>query len=235
MLFGLSKNNLAQQNTIPPMRRLAFTLAPIVLAWLLYTAWSDWTLRQNILSLQEVAQSEGMTNLLTQVQEGEANVDFALRGMTLRQGKDGLETWNLMAEGATLRQASTVVDVYRPNARYALGNPADKDYVYVRAEAGQVTESNTKLRLAGNVFTQRQDSTITGPVVLFDNDIRILVYPEGAKLDGPVLAGTAQVLRWHLDTDILEAEQGVALTWYEYPEGQSQTGTVSLPSAQKSE
>lgn len=227
------------------------TFLLILVCWLVYTGWLSWQTRRTLTAVQDVVQSEDLTRLLNDVEKGaekgivknlneqlaasdpsatenpakmeDDSVGLALRGILLRQGENGMETWRLNAEWATLRQASGLLEVRAPDAIYALGDPAKKDYIYVQAEQGWISDNNTKLLLNGQVTAVRDDTTIVGDQVTFDNQNRILVYPAGAELDGAKLSGKAEVLRWDLNTDILHGDQGVSVILYD-------TGALPLAS-----
>lgn len=191
--------------------------------WGSYRAWQSWRAGRALNRLAEVAQSTDLDNILRNPPDGlEEAIDLALRGVRLSQGEAGRESWTLDADWATLRQESGLVQVRDPVIRYALGDPAasgasdvppEERQVVVTADTGRVEDNNTRLTMQGNVRAVYQDEVLTGPVATFRNDTRILTFPDGAELAGPVLAGSAGVLRWSLATNILEGEQGVDVVW----------------------
>lgn len=188
--------------------------------WGGYLAWQGWRAQQALNRLTEVVQSTDLDNILRNPPDGlEEAIDLALRGVRLSQGEAGRESWTLDADWATLRQESGLVQVRDPVIRYALGHPGDSEapagerQVVVTADTGRVEDNNSLMTMQGNVRATYQDETLTGPVAVFRNDTRILTFPDGANLAGPVLAGDAGVLRWSLATNILEGEQGVDVVW----------------------
>lgn len=150
-------------------------------------------------------------------------VDLALRNILLSQGEQGIELWRLQANWATLRQESGLVEVRDPNVRYALGDPQgerdgkpyfdDDQFVTVTSRTGRVTDNNSRITLEGNVRSEYQGDVLVGPLAEFSNDSRVLLYPQGATLEGLRLNGFAHVLRWNMATNTLEGEQGVTLVW----------------------
>ena len=188
--------------------------------WGGYLAWQSWRAKQALTRLTEVAKSADLDQLLHNPPDGlEEAIDLALRGVRLSQGEAGRESWTLDADWATLRQESGLVQVRDPVIRYAMGDPSATDVppeerqVVVTAEAGRVEDNNTRLTMEGNVRAEYQNEVLTGPVATFRNDTRVLTFPDGARLTGPVLAGSAGVLRWSLATNILDGEQGVDVVW----------------------
>ena len=193
---------------------LAKLLVPLLVAavcWGGYLAWQSWRAKQALTRLTEVAKSADLDQLLRNPPDGlEEAIDLAVRGVRLSQGEAGRESWTLDADWATLRQESGLVQVNDPVIRYALGDPSDADVppeerqVVVTAETGRVEDNNTRLTMEGNVRAEYRNEVLTGPVAVFRNDTRILTFPDGARLAGPVLAGSAGVLRWSLATNILD-------------------------------
>ncbi|MCH5277083.1 MAG: LPS export ABC transporter periplasmic protein LptC [Desulfovibrionaceae bacterium] len=183
-----------------------------------YLAWQGWRARQTLNRLSEVVKSADLDELLHNPPDGlEEAIDLAVRGVRLAQGEAGHESWTLDADWATLRQESGLVQVNSPVVRYAVGDP-DKGgspprQVEVTAESGRIENNNSLLTMEGKVRAEYQDEVLTGSVAIFRNDTRILLFPDGARLDGPTLAGTAGSLRWNLATNILDGEHGVDVVW----------------------
>lgn len=204
-------------------KTLVTFLIPLLIAaagWGGYLAWQRWRAGQALTRLTEVAKSADLDQLLHNPPDGlEEAIDLAVRGVRLSQGEAGRESWTLDADWATLRQESGLVQVRDPVIRYVMGDLADPDVppeerqVIVTAETGRVEDNNTRLTMQGKVRAEYRDEVLTGPVATFRNDTRILSFPEGARLAGPVLEGSAGVLRWNLTTNILDGEQGVDVVW----------------------
>lgn len=167
-------------------------------------------------------------------------VDLALRNILLSQGEQGLELWRLQANWATLRQESGLVEVREPHVRYALGDPqgerdgkpyfADEQFVNVTSRTGRVTDNNSRITLEGHVRSEYQGDVLTGPVAEFNNADRVLLYPQGATLEGATLNGFAHVLRWNMATNTLEGEQGVTLIWIPEPDPAAPTQNQAIVS-----
>lgn len=200
-------------------RSLARALVPLLIAALAgggWLAWQGWRARQALNRLEEVVKSSDLDELLRNPPDGlKEAIDLAVRGVRLSQGEAGHESWTLDADWATLRQETGLVQVNSPIVRYALGDP-DKSpprQVEVRSESGRLEDNNTLLTMEGSVRAEYQDEVLTGPVATFHNGTRILLFPDGASLDGPTLAGNAGILRWNLATNILDGEKGVDVVW----------------------
>lgn len=198
------------------LTRLLIVLLMAAVAGGGWLAWQSWRARQALKRLDEVVKSTDLDELLRNPPDGlKEAIDLAVRGVRLSQGEAGHESWTLDADWATLRQETGLVQVNSPIVRYALGDP-DKSpprQVEVRAESGRLEDNNTLLTMEGSVRAEYQDEVLTGPVATFRNDARILLFPDGASLDGPMLAGTAGILRWNLATNILDGEKGVDVVW----------------------
>lgn len=198
---------------------LARALVPLLIAALAgggWLAWQGWRARQALNRLEEVVKSSDLDELLHNPPDGlKEAIDLAVRGVRLSQGEAGHESWTLDADWATLRQETGLVQVNSPFVRYALGDPGKSPprQVEVRSESGRLEENNTLLTMEGSVRAEYQDEVLTGPVATFRNDARVLVFPDGASLDGPTLAGSAGILRWNLATNILDGEGGVDVVW----------------------
>lgn len=207
-------------------KTLAGILVLLVLAvgvWGGYLAWETSRAGQAVDALSKVAQSADLENLLRNPPEGPDGVseaiDLALRGVKLAQGEAGAETWTLDADWATLRQESGLVQVRDPVIHYTLGDTDSSGgaeaprQVVATADTGSVADNNGLLTMEGHVRATYEDSVLTGPRAFFRTDTRILTFPDTARLDGPVLEGTAGVLRWNMATNILEGEKGVDVVW----------------------
>ena len=134
---------------------------------------------------------------------------LALQGVSLFQGSKGSELWRLKATWAHLSQTGDVINVDMPVVRYLLGEPGSSDYLDVVSQKGRVTDNQRYLTLWGDVRLTRFDEVVAAPTLNYDAATRVMVFPEGAQLEGPTTSGTATVLTWELATNTLVGEQGV--------------------------
>lgn len=134
---------------------------------------------------------------------------LALQGISLFQGNKGSELWRLKATWAHLSQSGDVINVDRPVVRYLLGEPGTDDFLDVVSEKGQVTDNQRYLTLWGDVRLTRFDEVVTGSRLKYDAATRVMVFPEGAALDGPSASGTAMLFTWNLENNVMVGENGV--------------------------
>lgn len=134
---------------------------------------------------------------------------LALQGISLFNGEKGAELWRLKASWAHLSQEGDTILVDAPVVRYTMGEPADEDYLDVKSEKGTVTDSQRHLTLTGNVNVRRMDDVVTGPQMNYDSKTRIMVFPDGARLESERATGDADVFTWDLTNNTMLAEGNV--------------------------
>lgn len=140
---------------------------------------------------------------------------LALQGISLFSGEKGAELWRLKASFAHLTREGGNIDVDAPVVRYTMGTPGEpdfqNDFMDVKADKGRVTDNQRNISLWDNVDVRRFDEVITGPRMDYDSQTRIMVFPQGAALDGPKASGEAGVLTWDLGSNTLVAENNVTV------------------------
>lgn len=134
---------------------------------------------------------------------------LALQGISLFQGNKGAELWRLKASWAHLSQEGDVIDVDSPKVRYLLGDPGSEDFLDVVSQKGKVTDHQRYLKLWGDVHLTRFTEVLDAPVLDYDATTRVMVFPEGARLEGPTFFGTTTLLTWDLASNTLIGENGV--------------------------
>ena len=138
---------------------------------------------------------------------------LAVKGVNLLQGEKGFEFWRLKAEWASMQQEKDVIDVREPRVRYTLGEGGGEDYVYVVSELGRITDSQRVLTLWQNVVVTHGRDLIRGPKLVYTADDRIARFPDGAIFDNPDMSGTFTQLRWSMNTNRIESEGGIDMTF----------------------
>ncbi len=86
-----------------------------------------------------------------------------------------------------------------------------KDYLFVNALKGRVTDGQKHVRLWGNVTAVRGEEKALGPSVLYDSRTRVMVFPDGASYSGPFGTVEMKTLEWELDADRLTGSGGVTV------------------------
>jgi len=137
------------------------------------------------------------------------DIGLVLQNILLHQGEGGSELWRLKASYASMSTKDDITSVEAPVVRYTLGDPALKDYIHVTASKGQITENQRFLVLSGDVQVWRADQRITGPMMQYDAKTRTMTFLKGAHLSTAAGSGSAQVLSWQLDDNILRAKGSV--------------------------
>ncbi len=137
------------------------------------------------------------------------DIGLVLQNILLSQGEDGNELWRLNASYASISTEEDKTSVEKPVVQYTLGDPAEKDYIDVTADTGHITEKQRFLLLEGNVEVRRADQYIKAPMMRYDAQERLMIFPEGAHVESPNGEGFAKYLTWHLDKNILQAKNRV--------------------------
>ena len=151
----------------------------------------------------------GMAHAADPADSAATAIGLAIQGISLMNGEGGVELWRLKATWGHLSQNGDTVTVDKPLVRYTLGDPALEDYLHVRSEQGRITDAQRYLRLWDDVQLTRGEETVTGAVLDYDAKTRVLVFPEGAFLQGPKGELRTDVLTWKLDDNILKADGNV--------------------------
>jgi hypothetical protein len=138
---------------------------------------------------------------------------LAVKGISLLQGEKGFESWRLKAEWAAMRREDDAIDVYEPKVRYTLGESGSVDYVYVSSELGRVTDGQRVLTLWQDVRLIRGDAVVTGPKLVYTANDRVALLSDGADFDGPEAFGTFTRLRWAMNRNRMDGEDGVDVTF----------------------
>ena len=195
------------------------TLALVVLGlavWSGWYGWQGWKTRRALEALESVARSADLNKLLSDPpEEVRSAVDLAVRGISLSQGYEGRKSFDLKADWATLNQDSGAITVREPDIQYMLKNLDSDEERIIRAtsDVGRVEDGNQKVSMSGNVQATYEKNVLTGELAVFLNTERTLTFPDGAKLNGPALSGTATRLMWDLDTNTLTGNEGVRMRW----------------------
>ena len=136
---------------------------------------------------------------------------LSVEGIKLFSGENGLEFWRLHANWGHLTQEGNDIDVDAPDVRYALGDPAKKDYLFVNAQKGRITEGQQHVRLWGDVTAVRGEEKAQGPSVSYDSRTRVMVFPDGASFSGPSGTAEMKMLEWELGAERLTGTGGVTV------------------------
>ncbi len=195
------------------------SLALVVLGlavWGGWYGWQSWKTSRALDALENVVRSADLNKLLSDPPEEVRNaVDLAVRGIILSQGHEGRKSFDLNADWATLNQDSGAITVREPDIQYMLESTDGEEERVIRAtsDVGRVEDGNQKVSMSGNVQATYEENVLTGEMAVFLNTTRTLTFPDGAKLDGPALSGTATRLVWDLNTNTLTGDEGVRMRW----------------------
>lgn len=138
--------------------------------------------------------------------------NLKIESFQLASGEKGNELWRLEAECATITHNGENIELESPSARYMLGNPADNDCIYVTASNGRVSDNRQTVSLWGNVKIVHGGEVVSGPLLEYRSQSREIVFPQGAVIESPSFASSAAVLRWCLDENRIEGNDGVTST-----------------------
>ena len=200
------------------LRRNLTLAAVLLLIWAGWYGWQDWKLKQELNRLADIARSSELDKLLTDPPEDiRSNVDLAVRGIVLRQGKDGRKSFELKADWATLDEKPSDITMRDPDILYTLEskdrNGADR-LVHAVSRIGRVENGNTRITMSGNVHADSDTNTLASDEAVYLSERRLLDFPSGADLAGDGLEGTAKHLFWNLNDNTITGDHGVKARWY---------------------
>ncbi len=199
-------------------RRTLFLAAALLLAWAGWYGWQSWKLERELNRLADVVRSKELDTLLRDPpEEIRSNVDLAVRGVSLRHGKDGRKTFELKAEWATLDQKTNDVTVREPDAVYVLdpakGGGGERS-VHATSHIGRVEDGNARVSMSGDVKAVSEADTLFSSEAVYVNDLRVLEFPSGARLEGEGIEGDAGHLAWDLNDNTITGSRGVKVRWF---------------------
>ena len=215
------------------LKRTLALLAIVLTAWGGWYGWQSWKTRQALEAMKNIVRSADLDKLLTSPPKEVKNaVDLAVRGIRLTQGNAGQKTFDLNADWATLNQESGAITVRDPDIRYRLDTTAEEGerIIHATSKIGRVEDGNQKVSMSEEVTATYEENTLTGDLAVFLNNKRTLTFPHSAHLDGPALSGTASLLVWDLNTNILTGTQGVRMRWTpSRPESPDEKSAAAAP------
>jgi len=132
--------------------------------------------------------------------------------MQLFNGDQGKELWRLKASWGNIVRNGEEIELESPDVRYTLGDPELEDYLYVQARKGKITDKQQVVEMWGDVVVRHGEETVTGPLLTYDSRTREMRFPKGAVIDGPTADLHTPFLRWKMDDNLMQAEQGVDAT-----------------------
>ncbi len=121
------------------------------------------------------------------------HVDLVLKGVTLRQGRDGRLVWTLNATSADYHKEEGVVFVEEPHILYF--QEGETKPVYVESQHGKIDQKNNQADLWSSVVARYHGSKLTTPRLHYNGTSSQLVCKEQVKFFGRdmVLTGKAAV------------------------------------------
>ena len=199
------------------LRRTLLLSAVLLAAWAGWYGWQSWKTSQELNRLANVVRSGELDKLLNDPpEEIKSSVDLAIRGIVLRQGKDGKKNFELRADWATLNQKSNDVTVRDPDVFYTLDakeKTGGNRTVRARSKVGRVENNSSRISMSGEVQADSDGNSLSGKEAVYRNDIRILDFPDGAELRGDSIEGAARQLAWDLNTNTISGSNGVRVRW----------------------
>ena len=199
-------------------RRTLALSAVLLLAWAGWYGWQGWKLERELNRLADVVRSKELNTLLTNPpEEIKSNVDLAVRGISLSQGKDGRKTFELKADWATLDQKSNDITVRDPDVLYALdareGGGRERS-IHAQSRLGRVENGNARVSMSGDVTAISDENALSSEEAVYINQTRILEFPAGASLKGRDIEGQAGHLAWNLNDNTIAGSKRVKVRWY---------------------
>ncbi|MDL2316109.1 LPS export ABC transporter periplasmic protein LptC [Desulfovibrio sp. OttesenSCG-928-A18] len=152
-------------------------------------------------------------------QDGALNL--ALRSISLSQGEGGFEIWRLKAEWANMFRADGRIVVEKPYLTYFLRD--EGKVMYISAEKGDIEQKEQILRFIDQVRITRDDTLVTGSLLVYDGREKTMTFPRGGSIQGKRMAGDAAFIVWDIKNDRLEASGEVNVLFSPPSDGEVST------------
>ncbi len=202
----------------PSLRRTLLLIAVLLPLWAGWYGWQSWKTSRELNRLADVVRSGELDRLLSDPpEEVRSSVDLAIRGIVLRQGRDGRKNFELRADWATLDQKSSDVTVRDPDVFYTLkarDKSGENRTVRARSRIGRVENNSTTIAMSGDVRADSGENSLAGSEAVYRNDLRTLEFPGGAALTGEAIEGSAKHLVWNLNANTISGNDGVHVRWF---------------------
>ncbi len=137
--------------------------------------------------------------------------DVTAEDIELVQGKQGAMTWKLLATSAKYNQEKKLVGVDRPQLTAFFGD--DRQEVYVKAERGEVDQTNDNLTLYDNVTGRFGDLALDAQHLDYVGAISKVYLKGGVTVRRPDMTLTAVAVEIDLLSREMVAAGGVKLCW----------------------
>ena len=136
---------------------------------------------------------------------------LAMKAINLTQGEHGAELWRLKADWGNMRRSDQIMELEKPRFTYYM--PPENIELTILSNKGEIDQDEQKVRFISDVVATYSDRTIIAPSMVYLGKSREVVCPEGAKVAGAGMEGTANRLVWRLQDKVLEGFGDVDMTF----------------------
>ncbi|GHV51041.1 hypothetical protein FACS1894168_2920 [Deltaproteobacteria bacterium] len=136
---------------------------------------------------------------------------LAMRAISLTQGEHGAALWRLKAEWGKMRRADDIMDLEMPKFTYYM-SPDDTELTLV-SRKGEIDQKEQLILFIDDVVVVYEGRRLDAPFMRYLGKTKEMVCPQGAKVTGKDMAGSADSLVWNLQEQVLQAFGNVDVTF----------------------
>ncbi len=155
------------------------------------------------------------TQSMSSVLDDTSGLSLSLKSILLSQGEGGIEVWRLKAQWASAQKDGDTILAARPRLVYKM--PPDNRELLVTADKGDIRQKEQILRFIGSVFATQGNSTVRGPLLVYNGTAKTMAFPDGGEFDGEGVAGSAPRIVWNMKNGTIEASGGIAVDFTQSP------------------
>ena len=174
-------------------------LATLFFVFFSYDASTPLSPQKKTLSVNATAVADRVAN--TSAQTSPSGLDLAMKSINLSQGENGFELWRLRATAASIVKKDEFIFLTLPRLRYFM---KDGTELKVVSDSGEIQQEQQIINFIDNVVVTRHNSTIRGPMLIYNGAAKTMTFPHGATFDEPDSSGQARTVIWHIDRKEIE-------------------------------
>jgi len=170
--------------------------------FVIFVALSAWILQRSLLETP-----------LTTTHPEEA-VGHMLKNIDLTQGEDGVLLWRLKAAWGSMNQKDNLILMDEPDILY-FTRPDNKE-VRVTARKGEVQQTEERVRLWNEVVATYEGNRLDAAQMIYTTKNKRAVFDQGAVVSAENMRGSANLLEWDMEHNIITASDNVRMTFDQF-------------------
>ena len=170
--------------------------AVAVFFYMFFTYSSGTPLHQQTEKVQTNATAVSVATPANRAGGSPSGLDLAMKSINLSQGEDGFELWRLRASAASIVKKDEFIFLESPRLVYFM---KDGTELKVVSDRGEIHQEQQIINFIDNVVVTRENSTITGSMLVYNGTAKTMTFPRGGIFDEPESRGKAHQIIWHIN------------------------------------